>query len=267
MTTQYNQIQAPYDELRKTTIAIVERVNIRAIVLPLIQGARVLELACGSGHYSRSFLKWGAKEVVAVDISRSMLQEARRLSGENDRIHFIEADCSKPVAFEGGPFDIVFGAWLLNYAATGHEMMTMYQNIALNLKDGGHFIGVTPVPTNDPLLFIETEAKVRPLPTASGGLFGTLVKRVDEGAYYHCHSDTPAGDLDFDSYYLKKGTWETAARDGGLHGELKWSTTSIPTDFMENPGKYGEDSNGGAGAPELETYKTLPHYGLLDIVK
>ncbi|KAL9097496.1 MAG: hypothetical protein Q9165_000392 [Trypethelium subeluteriae] len=267
MSTQYNQVQAPYDELRKTTIAIVERVNIREIVLPLIHDASVLELACGSGHYSRSFLQWGAEKVVAVDVSSVMLQEARTLSGNDDRIQFTEADCSKPMVFEGGPFDLVFGAWFLNYAATGKDMVDMYRNIALNLKDGGRFVAVTPPPTDDPASFVEEERNIRPLPIASGGLFGSINEKVEEGVYYHCHSNTPAGDLDFDCYHLQKSAWEIAAREGGLHGELKWSTTRVPEDFMENPGKYGEERNGGAGIEELETYKVLPHYGLLEIVK
>ena len=33
-----------------------------------------------------------------------------------EKISFIKADCSLPSVYPGGPFDIVFGAWLLNYA-------------------------------------------------------------------------------------------------------------------------------------------------------
>ena len=62
-STQYNSQQAPYDELRKTSIAIIERVNIRSIVLPFIKDAKVLDLACGSGFYSHAFLQWGASRV------------------------------------------------------------------------------------------------------------------------------------------------------------------------------------------------------------
>ncbi|KAL9079816.1 MAG: hypothetical protein Q9157_001325 [Trypethelium eluteriae] len=267
MSTQYNQVQAPYDELRKSTIAILERVNIREIVLPLIHDANVLELACGSGFYSRSFLHWGAKKVVGVDVSSAMLQEARTLSGNDKRINFIEADCSKPMVFEGGPFDLVFGAWLLNYAASSRDMVDMYRNISLNLKEGGHFVAVTPPPTDDPASFVEEERRIRPLPFGSGGLIGSINEKVEEGVYCHCHSTTTAGDLDFDNYHLQKSAWEVAARNGGLHGQLKWSITRVPDDFMESPSKYGEERNGGATTEEVETYKVLPHYGLLDIVK
>ena len=268
-STQYNSQQAPYDELRKTSIAIIERVNIRSIVLPFINDANVLDLACGSGFYTHAFLRWGARQAVGVDISSAMLGEARALDRRtnSNRPEFIEADCSEPFAYEGGPFDLVFGAWLLNYASTEKEMADFWRNIHLNLKPGGHFVGVTPPPTNDPAGHIEAECRIRPLPAASGGLYSTVNRHVDEGVDFHLHSDTPAGDLDFDTYHLRKDVWIAAAREAGFEGEIEWDVTSIPSDFMENPGKYGEQSNGRAKAEELETYAQVPHYGLIHVRK
>jgi SAM-dependent methyltransferase len=265
---QYNSQQAPYDELRKTSIAIIERVNIRSIVLPLIQDANVLDLACGSGFYSHAFLRWGASRVVGVDISSAMLNEAR-ISGQNNskKLDLIEADCSKPEVYEGGPFDIVFGAWLLNYASTGKEMTEFWRNIYLNLKPGGHFVGVTPPPTNDPAGQIEAECRIRPLPRASGGLYSTVTRHIEEGVDFHLHSETPAGDLDFDTYHLRKDVWIKAAREAGFEAQIHWNVTDVPSDFMENPGKYGEEKNGGASAEELATYAKVSHYGLIHVRK
>ena len=267
MSTQYNNIQAPFDELKKTTASRIERVNIREIVLPLCHNARVLDLACGSGRFTQCFLDWGAEKVVGVDISSAMLQQARRLYGSESKINYIEADCSEPVAYDGGPFDLVFASWLLNYAATKEEMVKMYQTIALNLKDGGRFIAVTVPPTDRPEEWIERESSIRPFPMGSGGLVFSINGKVKDGMFYHLHADTPVGDVDFDSYYLHKGVYEAAARDGGLHGELKWITCDVPEDFMENPSKYGEEDNGGADTDEVETYKKVPHCAFLEIVK
>lgn len=269
MSTQYNNnLQKPYDELRKTTIALVERVNVREIVHPFVKDAKVLDLACGSGFYSRAFLDWGARSVVGVDISAAMLEEARAMSpADGDRITFIEADCSTPTAFPGGPFDIVFGAWLLNYAPTRAAMADYYRNIALNLMPGGRYVGVTPPPTDNPAEHYERESQLRPLPTASGGLFTTVTGQVKDGIITHLHSDTPSGDLDFDCYHLEKHVWEAAAKDAGFGKGIVWSVTSVPSDFMENPGQYGEVSNGGAGPEELETYSEVSHYGLLLLEK
>lgn len=269
MSAQYNNnIQRPYDELRKTSIAIIERVNIREIVLPFVQDANVLDLACGTGFYSRSFLDWGARSVLGVDISSAMLEEARALSvAEGKDISFIEADCSTPTAFKGGPFDIVFAAWLLNYAPTHEAMVEMYRNIAINLKAGGHFVAVTPPPTDDPAGQIERECQIRPLPTASGGLYSTVTSQVKNGVDFHLHSDTPAGDLDFDCYHLEKHVWDAAARNAGFVHDIVWGATKVPSDFMADPNKYGEKVNGGAGQEELATYERVPHYGLLTLLK
>lgn len=120
-STQYNAVQGPYDEVRKGTVHKLERVNIRSIVLPLIkEDASVVDLACGSGSYSHAFIKWGASRVLGVDISSGMLAEAKALCdsyGDSDKVEFVEADCSKPTLYKGGPFDLVFGGWLLNYAS------------------------------------------------------------------------------------------------------------------------------------------------------
>ena len=266
MSTQYDTLQGPYDEMRKTTIAHVERVNVRNIVLPFIEGATVLDLACGSGFYSRAFLERGAKKVVGVDISSAMLNQARALSrNHGESIDFIEADCSKAISFPGGPFDLVFGAWFLNYAANRKGMVEMYRNILLNLKSGGRYVGVTPPPTNDPKGTIERECILRPLPIASGGLYSTVNRDVDEGVEMHLHKDTSVGNLDFDCYHLRRDVWEAAAREAGFSGSLTWTTTKIPHDFMANPKKYGEEKNGDAAADELKTYDELPHYGILSI--
>jgi SAM-dependent methyltransferase len=72
-------------------------------------GGRVLELACGTGTWTKLLLEY-ATELTAVDSSAEMLELARRKAGE-DRVRFIEADL-----FSWGPdgtYDVVFFAnWL-----------------------------------------------------------------------------------------------------------------------------------------------------------
>lgn len=151
MSTQYDAIQAPYDAIRKSSIALIERANVREAVAPFIKDARVLDLACGTGFYSHHFLKWEASKVVGVDISSTMIEQARAACSHfppnSGAIGFQVADCSNPVPYEEGAFDLAFGAWLLNYAPSGKDMVEMFRNVALNLKDSGHFVAVTPPPT------------------------------------------------------------------------------------------------------------------------
>lgn len=177
-------------------------------------------------------------------------------------IDFQIADCSKRTQYDGGPFDVVFGAWLLNYAPSSKDLTEMFSNIALNLKEGGHFVAVCPPPRQDPAAFVVEEAKLRPLPTGSGGLWCNVTKEVEDGIYFHAYGKMKAGDLNFDCYHLRKDVYEAAAKGGGLGGELKWSETKVPDAFL----RYGK-APGGAGDEELESYKVTPHYGMLVVSK
>ena len=265
MSTQYDTIQAPYDYIRKKSIAYIEHENVHTTIAPFINGARVLELACGSGFYTYDFLKWGASAVVGVDISPAMIEEARRqgsaAGGGAAAVDFILADCSKPTPYAGGPFDLVFGAWLLNYAPDHAGLVDMFRNIALNLKDGGHFVSVTVPPAQDPTASCEAEFKARPPPEGSGGLVYYVLRDVKDGIYFHVHGDTEVGDVDFECYHLRKDVYEAAAREAGLKGELRWGLTEVPERYLRGEGP------GGASMRELETYKEIPNYGLLVIAK
>ena len=268
MSTQYNTIQGPYDLIRKKTIAIIEHENIQTAVSPFIKNAHVLELACGSGFYTHDFLKWGASSVVGVDLSPAMLEEARRKGdfGSSDTsslgtLDFILADCSKPTSYPGGPFDLVFGAWLLNYAPDRAGLVEMFRNISLNLKEGGHFLSITIVPTRDPTAFIKTELDARPPPEGSGGLVYSILGDVDDGVFFHVHGHTEIGDVDFDCYYLQKEVYEAAAREAGLKGKFEWGVTNIPEKYLIG------DAPGGTSLEEIKSYQTVPNYGILIITK
>ncbi|KAL8752397.1 MAG: hypothetical protein Q9199_005776, partial [Rusavskia elegans] len=169
MSTQYNQIQAPYDYIRKKSIALIEHENIRTTLAPHIENARVLELACGSGFYTYDFLKWGATSVLGVDISPVMIEQARSTGSSpvgttpasvltgNKKVDFMLADCTKPERYLGAPFDVVFGAWLLNYAPDRKGLVDMFRNISLNLREGGTFVSITVPPAENPMDSINAE--------------------------------------------------------------------------------------------------------------
>ncbi|KAL2046798.1 hypothetical protein N7G274_000816 [Stereocaulon virgatum] len=78
-----------------------------------------------------------------------MTHEARRKGSAGSSkatANFIMADCTKSTSYAGGPFDLVFGAWLLNYAPGHDGLGDTFHNIALNLKHDGHFVSITLVP-------------------------------------------------------------------------------------------------------------------------
>ena len=186
-----------------------------------------------------------------IDSARAAAASSRKMVViPNSTINFKVADCMTAAQYEGGPFDLVFGAWLLNYAPSGKEMVGMFHNVALNLKDGGHFVAVTPPPTQDPTAFCEAERTARP--GGSGGLVWSVTGVVDDGISFHVHAETREGDIDFDCYHLRKEVYEASAREGGLNGELKWSVTNVPEEFLK-------DYEGGASVDELESYISQRH--------
>lgn len=109
---------------------------------------------------------------------------------------FLVADGAKAVEYEGGPFDIVFGSWLLNDASNGEEMADMYRNIALNLKDGGRFVGVTPYSTEDPKTYSEESEATRP--GLGKDIVVTVNYEVGEGVETQLVPVTKAGNVEFD---------------------------------------------------------------------
>jgi len=256
MSEQYDTIQGPYDYIRTASIALIERENVQKTVAPFMKNAKILELACGSGFYTYSFLEWGASSVLGVDISSVMINEAKR---QGKAVSFIQADCSEPKAYDGGPFDLVFGAWLLNYASDHTGLVKMFRNIALNLKEGGKFVSVTVPPAQNPIDSLNAEVQARPFPPGSGYLIYNHLKDVEDGIYFHVHGDTPVGDVDFDCYHLRKDVYEKAAREAGLTVTV-WGVTDVPE-------RYLKDDGPGGSLEELESYKTVPGYGILVITK
>ena len=263
MSTQYDTIQAPYDEMRTRSIALLEHADVQSAVAPFIKDARILELACGSAFYSYDLLRWGASKVIGIDISTAMVEKARDAAGarqirDSSTIEFRVADCSKPMSFEGGPFDLVFAAWLLNYASSSGELVEMFRNGALNLKEGGHFVSVCPPPRQEPAAYYKEERDIRP--ERSGGLLSEVTKDVGDGVLFHVYCSTEHGDMNFDNYHLTKRIYEASAREAGFRGEIQWSVTTVPDVFFK-------DRSGGASIEELESYKVTPHYGLIVVAK
>ncbi|KAI4188131.1 MAG: hypothetical protein LQ348_003966 [Seirophora lacunosa] len=257
MSTQYDKIGTLLDEMRKLAAPTIEHDNVQAAITPYLKGANVLDLACGSGHYSKPLLTWGAASVLGVDISSPMLNAARESAASDPRLTFHVADCSIPQRYDGGPFDLVFGSWLLAYASDKRELTQMFRNIAMNLKPGGHFVGVTTHPTDDPRAEAEKALSVQPALYA--GVKVNITHSVDDGVATRVVAPTKAGTVEFDSFHLRKSLYEESAREGGILGVLSWRPVSISQEFREGERKASDE--------ECEAYLTVPHFGILVVAK
>ncbi|KAK2765187.1 hypothetical protein FQN54_008886 [Arachnomyces sp. PD_36] len=186
--TQYDNIWAQYNDFRQLPIASVEEATVRANIGDISQ-LRVLDLACGTGFYSRKLLEWGAREVVGVDISQAMVDDANQRSKGDNRIQFQVGDCTKPLDL--GKFDIVLAGWLLNYSANEEEHLEMWRNISNNLKPGGRCLGV--VPNHDYLTDGFPKEPVfgigiKPLEPVKGGWKFQVTAQLQNPCTFTCYS-------------------------------------------------------------------------------
>lgn len=257
MSAQYDDIGAKYEELRKQPYSILIDANVEAAVTPFIKGAKVLDLACGTGYYSIKFLEWGATQVVGVDISQAMVNAANAATTKLDRLSFHVGDCSIPVHHQQGPFDLVFGAWLLNYASDGKEMANMFRHVSMHLKDSGRFVGITQPPTDDPRDYNERASAARP--AQYGDITVAITKDVEEGVAAHLVAALESGKIEFDSYHLSKSVYRRSAREGGMGGTLFWRPVDSPD--------IGEDVLERIHDASWATYLTVPHFSTLVIEK
>jgi predicted TPR repeat methyltransferase len=87
----------------------VLRVPVDRIVVPLVQCVRdkkVIDVGCGTGHYSRLFAK--NNEVTGVDVNPHL--------AEGTRLHVIAARAERFASkMPAAHYDVVFSAWMTEY--------------------------------------------------------------------------------------------------------------------------------------------------------
>jgi SAM-dependent methyltransferase len=230
MSTQYDNIGTQYNYLKTLPIAKLERVNVRDAVASYVKDAKVLDLACGTGFYSRALLEWGAREVVGMDISTEMVKVAKAevqkvALAEKQKYSCTVGDASEPFKLGYGSFDLVLGIWLLNYAPN-HEVMTkMWKNIANHLRPGGVFVGVMPPPESS------VENLLNNIIYHQGpknGVSLDIIGEVPNGVKTRFTTECDSGKFIFENYHLVKEVYETSAREGGMEGPFRWRPMQLP---------------------------------------
>ena len=143
---QYAALPRAYAESKTLPFRlVVETPSLFAALGDHLAGARVLDLGCGSGHFARSLLARGAREVVGVDLSEAMVALARSTHAGEPRCRFLVGDAMQPAELRAlglGTFDAVAGIYLLNYARDETELKAMVESIAEHMKPWGVFVGL-----------------------------------------------------------------------------------------------------------------------------
>lgn len=114
-----------------------------------LEGLSVLDLACGTGHYTRIIKKRGAGYVVGVDLSESMIVEAKAHEQMCPfHITYIQGDARSLRLNEC--FDLVTAFYLLNYADTASDLSAMIETCTRHLKPSGRLVTIVPNPAFKP---------------------------------------------------------------------------------------------------------------------
>jgi trans-aconitate methyltransferase len=100
-------------------------------VLPQ-QGAQALDLGCGSGRHTM-LLADRFEEVMAVDISRPMLEVARA-KRYRPNVVYVESDLREVTPERDGPFDLVLSAYTLHHVT---DLETVLYQIRSLVAPGG----------------------------------------------------------------------------------------------------------------------------------
>lgn len=79
--------------------------------LPSLEGLDVISIGCGSGTDARWLADNGAKKVVGIDISKNLIEIARR---DNPDIEFQEMDMEN-LDFEDETFDLAYSSLAIHY--------------------------------------------------------------------------------------------------------------------------------------------------------
>ena len=126
----YDRWSRRYDDDRNATRDLDARV-VRASPLH-VEGARVLELGCGTGKNSE-WLAAQARELVALDFSPGMLDVARRRV-RSERARFVEHDITRPWPVASSSTDVVIGNLVLEHV---RDLGPIYAEAARVLRPGG----------------------------------------------------------------------------------------------------------------------------------
>lgn len=286
MASQYDAIGLAYESMKHFPATVLERNTFQSVLSPLLSSrkdVKILDLACGTGYYTRLLQEWGGasvSQILGIDLSPVMIEGARASlesssssqtqspEGSLAKITFQVGDCVKPLVLSSGPFEVATGEWLLNYASSYSEMKSMWQNISRNLSDDtGVFIGITPYPASDLDAFAASfSPATNPSAADDHEKYGVSVQYTSklasgEGYATKITGPTTPTEIVFENFHLRRDVYEKSAREGGMMGELTWIEPRFPQTDEESQSLYGVDR------AWWDEYQVRTHFGILMVRK
>ena len=178
------------------------------------RGRLVLDVGCGAGRFVRLAREFGARDVVAIDLS-SAIDTARQLSKDPGNIHFVQAGLHD-LPF-GSIFDIVYCMGVLHHTP---DPAFSFDRIVKYVKPGGRIgVWVYSKEGNEimgPLMNFFRKATVR-FPDKVNDWLAFLLVTAEEIAYFavlrHFKNHRYAAYLDYFNNFLTRHDRQYVAYD------------------------------------------------------
>ncbi len=225
--SQYDLIGESYEGVKGLPMArYPEQHSFLGMLGDQVPGRSVLDLACGTGFYTRGLKRLGAAEVCGVDVSAEMVATARAIEERGPLgIRYAVSDAAELPPPER-PFDLATAVYLLNYADDEETMERMCRSVHRCLAPGAGFHILTQAPG----------FRFDGPPTDK---YGFVYERIGEGKVGARVRITALVDppVTFVTNYTRREVYEAALRAAGFDN-LEWIALEVPE---EGRRQFGDD--------------------------
>ncbi len=222
MAAQYDEIAKQYKDIPGLVTRQMFEYNLQSKVGD-VAGKAVLDLACGTGDFTRTYKQRGATRVVGVDVSAEMIKLAQQAEAEKPLgIEYLVEDVQN--LGRVGKFDTVVASFLLHYAQTEEQLLKMCRTAADNLVSNGRFVALNNNVHLDTAYFNDQEyQKYGAFPVA-------LSEPIQEGTTIKWTVVMGEQQFQFDSYHLNPETYDRVLRAAGFN-HVEWYDLVLPPDL------------------------------------
>ncbi len=128
-----------YQDLRsnKTEISANDLIEIPQLfeLIGDVKDKNILDLGCGAGDHDRKLIELGAKSVLGIDISKRMLEKAKKET-DSDKIEYRLLSMNDIEEIDK-KFDLVISSLAIHYIEDYDSLCKKVYNL---LNDGGYFV-------------------------------------------------------------------------------------------------------------------------------
>ena len=100
-----------------------------------VKGKNILDIGCGAGGHDRKLIELGAKSILGIDISKKMLEEAKK-NNNSDKISYQLLSMNELEKIDK-KFDLVVSSLAIHYIENYNDLCKKVYDL---LNDGGFFI-------------------------------------------------------------------------------------------------------------------------------